>query len=140
MCGDRLLQDRVVARERVGHRILMPLPEPRAPFDIREQKRDRAARQQWRGRCSGHVRCFDRTRGRGKPIRSQLGASGFEEGRALLRRNLQLLGQQLRHLSRGPPLVGLDPPNRHLGAADARSQLSLGQVERLAATPHPVTE
>ena len=43
MRADRVLQQRVVARQRVLHRLRMLLEEPRRPFDVREQERDGAA-------------------------------------------------------------------------------------------------
>src|SRR5439155_1390476 len=45
---DALPQQSIVARQRFGHRLALRLPEPSAALDIREQKRDRAARRRWR--------------------------------------------------------------------------------------------
>jgi hypothetical protein len=36
LCGDRLLEDRIVASESIGHRLRVLLPQLRAAFDVGE--------------------------------------------------------------------------------------------------------
>src|SRR5262249_46374325 len=55
-------------------------------------------------------------------------------------RDRQALGQAPGDLARGVALVGLDPADGHLGAADALRQLRLGQIQGFAPPPNPVAE
>src|SRR5262249_35027326 len=59
---------------------------------------------------------------------------------ALLRRELQAVGQPRGQLFGRPALVGLNETDGHHRAANLWGQLFAGQVERSAAPPHPGAE
>jgi hypothetical protein len=142
---DRGAHERIVARQRGPHGLLLPLPELGAALDVGEQKRDGTAGWPLRGciaRCHRErirqlsvVRC-----GRRQLIGSKLAAGARQKGRAFSRRDAQMLGQQLGNLAGRVALVGLDLLDRHLSYADPPCKFGLGQVERLAPPPHPVAE
>ena len=84
----------------------------------------------WRRRAGQRIH-------RGQPLVAQLAPRHLEKGRAVGGGNLQRLGQQLGHLARGAPLVGLDLADRRERAADAIGQRVLRQVERAPPLPYP---
>src|SRR6266545_6164006 len=132
---DDIAQQSIVADEGGAHRLRVLFPQSSAGFDVGEKKRERPAGQEGYRWCR-----WWGWQGQVQPIGGQLAAGGLHKRRALRWRELEGGRQAFSDLARGPALVGLDLLDRHLGAADLARQLFLGQVERLAPPPHPISE
>src|SRR5262245_50399259 len=96
---DRLAQHTIVARERGWHRFRMLLPQLRAARDVGEQEGDRPAGERWSRFRRSLRSAIERLRGDGELVGGQLRTPGTDERSALVRRDLEDIGQALGHLA-----------------------------------------